>query len=221
MKEISKAYDPKETEDIIYKKWEDSGYFNPDKLPGKRPEYFSISMPPPNATGTLHTGHAIMLAYEDLMTRYNRLLGKKTLWLPGTDHAAIATAAKVEKILYKEEHKTRHDLGREEFLIRVKDFVEKTRDTIRNQIRKMGSSCDWSRERFTLDEGLSAVVRYAFINMYEAGVIYRGNRIVNWCPHCLSTLSDDEVEYKETTGKFYTFKYSKDFPMSISTTRPE
>jgi valyl-tRNA synthetase len=221
MKEISKAYNPSETEDKIYKKWEDSGYFNPDKLPGKRPEYFSISMPPPNATGTLHTGHAIMLAYEDLMTRYNRLLGKKALWLPGTDHAAIATAAKVEKIIYNEEKKTRHDLGREEFLLRVKNFVDTTRDTIRNQIRKMGSSCDWSRERYTLDEGLSAVVRYAFKHMYDAGVIYRGNRIVNWCPHCLSTLSDDEVEYKELTGKFFTFNYSKDFPMSISTTRPE
>ncbi|OGY42725.1 MAG: valine--tRNA ligase [Candidatus Buchananbacteria bacterium RBG_13_39_9] len=221
MQEIPKAYNPQETEDKIYKKWEDSGYFNPDNLPGKRPDYFSISMPPPNATGTLHTGHAIMLAYEDLMVRYNRLLGKKTLWLPGTDHASIATQAKVEKILYDQEKKTRHDLGREEFLIRVENYVAQSRDTIRNQIRKMGSSCDWSRERYTLDEGLSQTVRYAFVKMYEAGVIYRGYRIVNWCPHCLSTLSDDEVEYKETAGKFYTFKYGKDFPMSISTTRPE
>lgn len=221
MKEIPKAYDPKETEDKIYKKWEDSGFFNPDKLSGSRPDYFSIAMPPPNATGVLHTGHASMLAYEDLMVRYNRMLGKKTLWLPGTDHASIATQAKVEKIIWERDHQTRQDLGRENFLLEVENYVEQSRDTIRNQIRKMGSSCDWSRERYTLDEGLSQVVRYAFVKMYEASVIYRGFRIVNWCPHCLSTLSDDEVEYIDTTAKFYTFKYAKDFPISISTTRPE
>ena len=221
MKEIPKAYDPKEVEDKIYKKWEESGYFNPDKLPGQRPDYFSIAMPPPNATGTLHTGHASMLAYQDLMIRYNRLAGKKTLWLPGTDHASIATQTKVENILYKEEKKTRHDLGREKFLKRVEKFVEESRNTIRQQIRKMGSSCDWSRERYTLDEGLSQVVKNAFIKMYNEGLIYRGYRIVNWCPRCASTLSDDEVEYVETKTKFYTFKYSKDFPIAISTTRPE
>ncbi|MCX6746078.1 MAG: valine--tRNA ligase, partial [Candidatus Parcubacteria bacterium] len=221
MKEIPKAYDPKEVEDKIYKKWEDSGYFNPDKLPSQRLDYFSIAMPPPNATGTLHTGHASMLAYQDLMIRYNRLAGKKTLWLPGTDHASIATQTKVEKILYKEDKKTRHDLGREKFLSRVEKFVEESRNTIRQQVRKMGSSCDWSRERYTLDEGLSRVVKYAFVKMHEAGLIYRGYRIVNWCTRCASTLADDEVEYVATKTKFYTFKYSKDFPIAISTTRPE
>lgn len=219
--DIPKAYSPQENEDKIYKIWEKSGFFNPDKLPGERSDYFSISMPPPNRTGVLHTGHAIMLAYQDIMTRYNRLLGKKTLWLPGTDHASIATQAKVEKDLYKEEGKTRHDLGKEKFLKKVIDFAEQSGKTINNQVRKMGSSCDWSRERYTLDEGLSQVVKYCFKQMYDAGVIYQGYRIVNWCPHCMSTLSDDEVEYKETKAMFYTFKYSKDFPVAISTTRPE
>ncbi|MBD3359630.1 MAG: class I tRNA ligase family protein [Candidatus Buchananbacteria bacterium] len=221
MKEIPKTYKPQEVEDKIYQTWEKSGYFNPDNLPGERSEYFSIAMPPPNCTGTLHTGHAIMLAYQDLIMRYNRLLGKKTLWLPGTDHAAIATQAKVEKILYKEEKKTRHDLGKGKFLQKVVDYAEESKNTINNQVRKMGSSCDWSRERYTLDEGLSQVVKHAFLKMYEAGVIYRGDRIVNWCPHCMSTLSDDEVEYQAAKGKFYTFKYAKDFPLLISTTRPE
>ncbi|MFA5187762.1 MAG: valine--tRNA ligase [Patescibacteria group bacterium] len=221
MKEIPKAYDPKEVEDKIYKLWEESGYFNPDNLPGNRPDYFSIAMPPPNRTGTLHTGHASMLAYQDLMTRYNRLAGKKTLWLPGTDHAAIATQTKVEKILYKEEKKTRYDLGKEKFLKKVAEFAEESKKTINNQVRKMGSSCDWSRERYTLDDGLNQVVKYAFVKMHDAGLIYRGYRIVNWCPRCASTLADDEVEYVATKTKFYTFKYAKDFPISISTTRPE
>ncbi len=221
MKEIPKTYKPQEVEDKIYQAWEKSGYFNPDNLPGERQEYFSIAMPPPNRTGTLHTGHAIMLAYQDLMTRYNRLLAKKALWLPGTDHAAIATQAKVEKILYEKEKKTRHDLGKKKFLQKVIDYAEESKNTINTQVRKMGASCDWSRERYTLDEGLSQVVKKAFIKMYEAGLIYRGDRIVNWCPHCMSTLSDDEVEYQATKGKFYTFKYAKDFPLLISTTRPE
>jgi valyl-tRNA synthetase len=225
MKEIPKAYKPQETEDKIYQKWEDSGFFDPNKLPNQEERAkkgnFSVSMPPPNRTGTLHTGHAIMLAYQDIMVRYNRLLGKKTLWLPGTDHAAIATQAKVEKILFEKEKKTRHDLGKEKFLKKVVDYAEESKKIINNQVRKMGSSCDWSRERYTLDEGLNQVVKYAFLKMYEAGVIYRGDRIVNWCPHCMSTLSDDEVEYKEIKGGFYTFKYAKDFPLEISTTRPE
>jgi valyl-tRNA synthetase len=222
MKEIPKAYNPKEVEDAIYKKWEESGYFNPDNLKlADNADYFSISMPPPNRTGTLHTGHAIMLAYQDLMTRFNRLLGKKALWLPGTDHAAIATQAKVESILYKEEKKTRHDLGKEKFLQKVRDFAEESNKIINQQVRKMGSSCDWSRERYTLDKGLSQVVRHAFVKMHEAGLIERDYRIVNWCPRCNSTLSDDEVEYKEVKAKLYTFKYSKDFPFAIATTRPE
>ncbi|MFA5048102.1 MAG: valine--tRNA ligase [Patescibacteria group bacterium] len=215
--ELPKAYEAKQVEDKIYQKWQDSGFFNPDSLPGDRPESFTISMPPPNATGTLHTGHATMLAIQDLMTRYQRMKGKKALWVPGTDHASIATQTKVEKILAKE-GQTRHDLGREKFLARVAEFVENSRDTIKGQTKKMGSSCDWSRERFTLDDGLNLAVREAFTRMYNDGLIYRGYRIVNWCPRCQSTLADDEVEYKDQKGKFYYFKYG---PFQVATTRPE
>jgi len=224
MREIPKAYQPQDVEDDIYKIWEESGFFNPDNLlcaqGGEAPEKFVISMPPPNATGILHLGHASMLAYQDLMIRFNRLNQKQALWLPGTDHASIATQTKVEKIIAKE-GKTKYDLGREKFLERVHEYVEGSRDTIRNQVRKMGSSCDWSRERYTLDEGLSKVVKEVFEMMYKDGLIYRGDRIVNWCPRCESTLADDEVEYEEAQGKFYFFKYSKDFPIMIATTRPE
>lgn len=223
--ELPKAYDASQTEDNIYKTWEESGFFNPDNLPkqsilkgAKIP--FTIAMPPPNATGVLHTGHATMLAIQDLMIRYHRMKGEKALWIPGTDHASIATQTKVEKIIAKE-NLTRHQLGREKFLERVNDFVTDSRNTIKNQVRKMGSSCDWSRERFTLDEGLNSAVRTAFEKMYNDGLIYRGDRVVNWCPRCHSTLADDEVEYKEQQAKFYTFKYSSDFPFTIATTRPE
>ncbi len=216
--EISKAYEPKNVEDSIYKKWEESGFFNPDNLPGKRNEAFTISLPPPNATGVLHLGHSVMLAIQDLVIRYQRLKGKKTLWLPGTDHASIATQTKVEKIIKKEEGKSRHDLGREEFLKRVDEFVENSRSTIRGQMKKMGSSCDWSRERYTLDSGLSEAVNEAFIRMYDDGLIYQGYRIVNWCPRCASTLADDEVEYQPQKGKFYYIKYG---PFIVATTRPE
>lgn len=217
--ELPKAYDASKTEDDIYKTWEESGFFNPDNLENTK-DYFSIAMPPPNATGVLHTGHATMLAIQDLMIRYNRMVGKKTLWLPGTDHASIATQTKVEKIIAGE-GLTRHQLGREKFLERVDEFVEDSRNTIKNQVRKMGSSCDWSRERFTLDEGLNKSVVTAFEKMYADGLIYRGDRVVNWCPRCHSTLADDEVEYKEQQAKMYTFKYHKDFPFTIATTRPE
>ena len=215
--ELAKAYEAKQVEDKIYQTWQDSGFFNPDNLPGDRSESFVISMPPPNATGTLHTGHATMLAIQDLMTRYQRMKGKKALWVPGTDHASIATQTKVEKIIAKE-GLTRHDLGREKFLARVAEFVENSRDTIKGQTKKMGSSCDWSRERFTLDDGLNSAVREAFTRMYSDGLIYRGYRIVNWCPRCQSTLADDEVEYKTQKGKFYYFQYG---PFQVATTRPE
>jgi len=217
---LAKAYQPQDYEDGIYQKWLDSGYFNPDNLPFETDEHYSIMMPPPNATGVLHLGHASMLAIEDTMIRYNRLLGKKTLWLPGTDHAAIATQTKVEKII-AEEGETRHSLGREKFLERVREYVGKTQDTIRNQIKKVGASCDWSREAYTLDDNLSYAVKEIFIKMYEDNLVYRGPRIVNWCPRCGSTLADDEVEYKEENTKLYYFKYNKDFPFVISTTRPE
>lgn len=215
-----KAYAPGDYEDAIYKLWEKSGYFNPDKLPGRRTESYCIVMPPPNVTGNLHLGHAVMLAMEDIMIRYARMRGQRALWLPGTDHAAIATQNKVEKIL-KNEGRTRHDLGREKFLERVRQFATDSHDTIVEQIKKMGSSCDWSREAYTLDKDRSAAVFEAFKRLHELGLIYRGDRVVNWCPRCGSTLADDEVEYKEGKAKFYTFRYDKNFPFAISTTRPE
>lgn len=216
--EIPKVYQASEVEDEIYKTWEESGFFNPDNLPGKRKKSFSIAMPPPNATGTLHLGHAVMLAIQDLVIRYQRMSGAKALWLPGTDHAAIATNAKVERILKDTENKTRFDIGREAFVQRVNDFIIESQNTITNQVRKMGSSCDWSRQRYTLDDGLSHAVATAFVEMYNDGLIYRGERIVNWCPHCGSTLADDEVEYKEEQTPFYYFKYG---PVVIGTARPE
>lgn len=220
-REIPKAYDSKEVEDGIYKRWEDSGKFDPDNLDlPKNAKSFVISMPPPNATGVLHLGHASMLAYQDLMIRYNRLNGKKALWLPGTDHASIATQTRVEKLIAKE-GKTKYDLGREKFLEHVDKFVEESRHTIKNQTKKMGSSCDWSRERYTLDDGLSHAVREVFVKMYNDGLIYRGDRIVNWCPRCESTLADDEVEHKDQKAKLYYFRYSKEFPITIASTRPE
>jgi len=218
MKELPKAYDASKIEDEIYKACEDSGYFNPDNLPGKRKESFTISMPPPNVTGVLHVGHAVMLAIQDIVIRFQRMQGKKALWLPGVDHAAIATQAKVERDLYERDKKTRHDLGREEFLKRVNDFAMESRSTIENQIRKMGSSCDWSRERYTLDEGLSMAVQQAFIEMYKAGLIYRGHRIVNWDPKLQTTVSDDEIEYIEVAEPFYYMQYG---PFEIATSRPE
>lgn len=215
MKEIEKAYEAKKYEDQIYKKWEQSGLFTPKIKKGKKP--FVISMPPPNATGTLHLGHATMLAIEDIMVRHKRMQGFPTLWVPGTDHAGIATQNKVEKLI-AEEGETRHSMGRERFLERVDTFVKESRSTIRTQIRKMGSSCDWTRERYTLDEGLSKAVREIFVRMFEDGLIYRGDRIVNWCTRCSSTLADDEVEFREEKTKFYYLKYG---PVVIGTARPE
>lgn len=215
-----KPYNAKETEGRVYAAWESSGFFNPDNLPGERTEAFSIVLPPPNVTGTLHTGHASMLAIEDTIIRFERMRGKKTLWLPGTDHAAIATQSKVEKELQKEKL-SRHDLGREEFLKRVNEFAQNSHDTIVSQVRKMGASVDWSREAYTLDQKRERAVRTAFKTMYDDGLIYRGYRIVNWDPKGQTTVSDDEVVYEERVGKLYTFKYAKDVPFSIATTRPE
>jgi valyl-tRNA synthetase len=220
---LLKPYDPGETEKRIYKLWEDSGLFNPDKCIEKGfmdvdAESFSMVLPPPNVTGSLHTGHAVMLAIEDIMTRYNRMLGNKALWIPGTDHAAIATQSRVEKELYKKEDKTRHDLGREEFLKRVGKFAENSHDTIVNQIRRMGASLDWSREAYTLDEKRSLAVRTAFKRMYDAGLIYQGERVVNWDPKLQTTVSDDEVDWVEETTPLYYLKYG---PFTIATARPE
>jgi len=220
-KELDKAYEAKKYEDAIYKKWESSGAFTPEvpndtkSEDSKKP--FVISMPPPNATGQLHLGHAIMLALQDIMTRYHRMKGDATLWLPGTDHAAIATQNKVEKLL-AEKGISRHDLGREKFLSEVKAFVKESRATIKNQVRKMGSSCDWTREKYTLDPEMSVAVNTVFKMMYDDGLIYRGDRIVNWCPRCASTLADDEVDYKDENAKLYWIKYG---PFELATTRPE
>ncbi|MFA5000547.1 MAG: valine--tRNA ligase [Patescibacteria group bacterium] len=221
-KELDKVYSPQENEDEIYKKWEKSGYFNPDNLnlSSEAPSY-TIVLPPPNITAKLHIGHSAMLAIEDLLIRYHRLKGERTLWVPGTDHAAIATQNAVEKKLLKETGKTRHDFGREKFLNEVWKFVEETQALILRQTKKMGASLDWDRLAFTLDAPRQEAVKKMFIDMYEAGAIYRGERIVNWCPRCQSTLADDEVEYQEQPAKLYTFKYDKNFPITISTTRPE
>ncbi|MBP9718507.1 valine--tRNA ligase [Candidatus Gracilibacteria bacterium] len=212
---LPKAYSAKKYENGIYSAWEKAKAFMPKMVKGKKP--FTIMMPPPNATGTLHLGHATMLALQDIMIRYHRMKGDPTLWLPGTDHASIATQNKVEKIIAGE-GLTRHSMGRKPFLKRVEKFVKGSQSTIRNQVRKMGSSCDWSRERYTLDPQLSEAVREIFVRMYNDGLIYRGNRIVNWCPRCTSTLADDEVTYKEQKTKFYYLKYG---PFTIGTARPE
>ncbi len=214
--ELDKTYNASDFEAKIYKDWEEKGLFKPEVHPNGDP--FTIVLPPPNATGTLHLGHATMLALQDLMIRYNRMQGKAALWLPGTDHAAIATQSKVEGILKKEEGKSRHDLGREEFLNRVKEFVAGSQDTIRNQVRAMGSSVDWDREAYTLDETRNSAVKKVFVKMYNDGLIYRGHRIVNWDPIGQTTVADDEMDYKEEKTKFYTFKYG---PFEIGTARPE
>ncbi len=223
---LLKPYDPQETETRIYELWEKSGYFNPDKcieagIAKKDAPVFSIVMPPPNVTGVLHMGHGLMVTIEDIMVRFHRMRGYRTLWIPGTDHAAIATQSKVEKDILKKEDKSRHDLGREVFLKRVEQFAQESHDTIVSQIKRIGASCDWSREAFTLDTTRTKAVRTIFKSMYDEGLIYRGNRIVNWDPKGQTTISDDEIVYEERQSTLYTFKYSKDFPISISTTRPE
>ena len=214
---MEKAYEAKKFEDDIYSEWLNSGYFNPDNLPKTNGKTFSIVLPPPNVTGQLHIGHAAMLAYQDLMIRYHRMKGDKTLWLPGMDHAAIATQTVVDKKL-KAQGIDRHEIGREKFLEEVDKFVQESKVVIKKQLQKMGSSLDWSRERYTMDEGLTKSVQKVFIDMYNDRLIYRGKRVVNWCPHCQSTLADDEVEYKEQKSPFYYFKYG---PVVIGTARPE
>jgi valyl-tRNA synthetase len=217
MKELPTTYDQSREPDL-YKLWELSGYFNPDRLEGQP---FTVIMPPPNATGTLHIGHAFEHTIQDIIIRYKRMAGFKTLWLPGTDHAAIATNTKVEKILIKKEDKNRHDIGREAFVKKVEDFVEESRGTIQKQLRVIGDSADWSREAFTMDEKRTLAVRTAFKNMYDAGLIYRGFRVINWDPKGQTSVSDDEVVYKPEKGQLFFFKYSSDFPITIATTRPE
>lgn len=222
MSELAPTYDAKKYEAAIYQRWIASGLFNPDNLslPPTAPNY-TIVLPPPNITDKLHLGHAAMLAIEDVLVRYHRARGYRSLWLPGTDHAAIATQNVVEKMLYKQEGKTRYDYGRTEFLRRVWQFALPIQTTILEQIKKMGASLDWSRLAFTMDEPRQKAVRHMFVEMYNEGVIYQGERVVNWCPRCQTTLADDEVDYREQAAKLYTFKYSPDFPIPIATTRPE
>ena len=223
---LTKPYEPINTESRIYKLWEESGFFNPDVCIEKgvtKPdaEPFTIILPPPNVTGVLHMGHGLMLTIEDIMIRFARMQGKRTLWLPGTDHAAIATQSKVEKEIYKKEGKSRHDLGREEMIRRIEAFAKESHDTIITQVKTIGASCDWSREAFTLDAARNRAVNTIFKKMYDDGLIVRKHRIVNWDPKGQTTISDDEIVYEERTAKLYTFTYSKDFPIPISTTRPE
>ena len=215
---LSKTYDPHSFESEIYKRWEEKGVFRADNTSEATP--FTISMPPPNATGQLHVGHAVMLALEDILIRWHRMKGDEALWLPGTDHAAIATENVVLNQIRNEEgiQDPRETLGREEVLRRIAAYVENSRGTIRNQVKAMGSSCDWSRERYTMDPQLNRCVNESFVRMYEEGLIYRGPRIVNWDPKLKTNVSDDEVERKETRSPFYTFQYG---PFQIGTVRPE
>ena len=220
--ELAKTYAPHEFEDRIYQNWCDKGYFTPDVNDGKPP--FSVVIPPPNVTGQLHMGHALDETLQDILVRYKRMQGFSTLWIPGTDHAGIATQIKVEEQLRKNENLTRYDLGREKFLERVWDWKHQYGSRIINQLKKLGTSCDWTRERFTMDEGCSRAVKEVFVNLYEKGLIYRGNRIINWCPHCATALSDAEVEYSEQAGHFWHIKYpikGSDKYVEIATTRPE
>lgn len=219
MSELEKAYNPKKTEDEIYKTWKESGFFNPDNLDG---EPYSIMMPPPNVTGVLHLGHALENSIMDTMARYQRLQGKKVLLLPGTDHAAVATQAKVEKLLVEKGHENpRQEFGRLGLLEKVREYAEESKSTILSQIQKMGTSCDWSRLAYTFDEERSKMVNTVFERMYNDGLIYRGHKVVNWSVKGQSTCSDDELVHIERPAKLYTFKYSKDFPITIATTRPE
>ncbi len=219
---ISKTYDPSEFEDRIYNNWVTKGYFHAEVDKTKKP--FTIVIPPPNVTGQLHMGHALDETLQDILIRYKRMQGYNALWIPGTDHAGIATQIKVEAELREKEGLTRYDLGREKFLDRVWDWKKMYGDRIINQLKKIGSSCDWDRERFTMDEGCSKAVREVFVNLYNKGLIYQGSRIINWCPHCITALSDAEVEHEEQAGHFWHIKYPiKDGSgcVIIATTRPE
>lgn len=206
---LLKPYDPKTTEDRIYKLWEESGFFNPDKLPKSRKlkaESYTIVIPPPNVTGSLHMGHALNATIQDILIRKKRMEGYKTLWLPGTDHAGIATQNVVEKEM-KKQGLSRHDLGREKFIEKVWEWKEKYGGIILSQLKKLGASCDWSRERFTMDKDYAKAVEEAFLRYHKKGWIYQGDRVVNWCPRCLTSLSDLELEYETTPGKLYFINY--------------
>ena len=220
-KDLAKQYDPKDVEDRIYQFWLDGKYFHAKCDPDKKP--YTIVIPPPNITGQLHMGHALDNTLQDILIRYRRMQGYDTLWLPGTDHASIATEAKIVEAM-RQEGITKEDIGREGFLKRAWEWKEKFGGRIIEQLKKMGSSCDWDRERFTMDEGCSKAVKEVFVNLYNKGLIYRGERIVNWCPHCLTSISDAEVEYEDQAGHFWHLRYPfKDGSgyLELATTRPE
>ena len=222
MKELPKVYEPQQVEGRIYRMWMDNDCFKATPNPDKKP--FSIVMPPPNVTGQLHMGHAMDATLQDILTRFKRMQGYEALWLPGTDHAGIATQIKVEEELRTKEGLTRYDLGREKFLQRVWQWKEKYGNRIVEQQKKMGASCDWSRSRFTMDEGCSRAVRETFCELYDKGLIYKGSRIINWCPHCLTALSDAEVEYVDKPGHLWYIRYplaDGSGDIVVATTRPE
>ena len=222
MSELPKTYDPKAVEDKLYTFWVDSGFFHAEVNPDKKP--YTIVIPPPNVTGQLHMGHAFDETLQDILIRTKRMQGYEALWMPGTDHAGIATQIKVEENLRKEEGLTRYDLGREEFLKRVWAWKDKFGNRIISQLKKLGTSCDWDRERFTMDEGCSKAVREVFVNLYNKGLIYKGHRIINWCPHCATALSDAEVEYETQPGKLWHIRYplaDGSGDLVVATTRPE
>ena len=222
-KNLAKTYDPRDFEDRIYEMWEESGAFKAERDPDKKP--FTIVMPPPNITGQLHMGHALDQTLQDVLTRYKRLQGYSALWLPGSDHASIATEVKVVNRIREEEGLEKEDLGREEFLRRAWDWKREFGGKITKQCRKLGDSCDWSRERFTMDEGCNKAVNHFFVKLYNKGLIYKGNRLINWCPDCGTSLSDAEVEHEDKNGMYWYFRYPAaeegGQDMIVATSRPE
>src|SRR5437763_272599 len=221
--DIPKTYDPKQAEQQHYARWEEQGCFAPEINRNADAPVYSIVIPPPNVTGSLHMGHALQHTLMDVLTRHKRMSGYRTLWLPGMDHAGISTQLVVSREL-KKEGLTRHDLGREKFVERVWQWKRESGGQILKQMRREGASVDWSRERFTMDEGLSRAVREVFVRLYRKGLIYRGSYVVNWCPRCLTALSDEEVDKEERPGKLYHIRYpiagTKDKTITVATTRP-
>ena len=226
MKQLAKTYEPGEVEERIYHFWLEGDYFHAEVNPDKKP--YTIVIPPPNITGQLHMGHALDETFQDILIRWRRMQGYEALWMPGTDHASIATEAKIVAAM-AEEGLTKEDLGREGFLERAWAWKDKYGSRIVEQLKKLGSSCDWERERFTLDEGCSKAVREVFVRLYEKGLIYRGERIINWCPHCRTSISDAEVEFEEKDAFFWHLRYpiadEEGNPtgeyLELATTRPE
>ncbi|HBV81036.1 MAG TPA: valine--tRNA ligase, partial [Clostridiales bacterium] len=218
---MPKTYDPSSVEERLYKKWEERGYFHSEPNPDKPP--YTIVIPPPNITGQLHMGHALDETMQDILIRFKRMQGYEALWVPGTDHASIATEAKVVEKL-RAEGISKEDIGREKFLEHVWDWKKQYGGRIVEQLKKIGSSCDWDRERFTMDEGCSKAVKEVFVKLYNKDLIYRGERIINWCPKCLTSISDAEVEYEDQAGHFWHLRYKTTDGtgyIDLATTRPE